>query len=175
MKKIRRYFLFGICTINKDSWDIRCNRQKRLPFWVLFCPFIPLTNQKIKILRKWKTTPGDIIILNLSTMNDNHIMYGSWDMGFNRQNLFSFWTIFCPFSEKSKFWKKKHGDIISLHLCITNDNHMMYDFLDIRCNRQDFLWTIFCPFNAPPLPKNLENQYFYKMKKKKFFEISFVP
>ena len=146
-----------MCAINKDSWDIRRNRQKFLSFWVLFCSFIPLANQKIKILKKWKQTPGDIIILHLSTTNDNHIMYGSWDMEFNRQNLFSYWTTFCPFTEKSKFWKKKPGDIISLHLCPTNDNHMMYGSLDIRCNRQKFLWTIFCPFN---LSKNLENKYF---------------
>ena len=66
---------------------------------------------------------------------------------------------------KIKILKKKNpGDIISLHLCTKNDNHMMYGSLDIRCNRQNFLWTIFCPFNPP---KNLKNQYFYKMKKKK--------
>ena len=110
------------------------------------------------------------------------IMYGSWDMEFNRKNLFSFWTIFCPFTEKSKFKKKKPGDIISLHLCTTNDNHMMYGSLDIRCNRKSFLWTILCPFAppSPPSPKNLKNQNFDKMKKsktkKKLLEIlSFVP
>ena len=47
--KKKRYFLFCMCTINKDSSDIRLNRQKFLSFWVIFCPFIPLTNQKIKI------------------------------------------------------------------------------------------------------------------------------
>ena len=168
-----------MCTIHKDSWDIRRNRQKLLSFWVLFCRFLPLTNQKIKILKKWKKTPRDIIILHLSTTNDNHIMYGFWDMKFIRQNLFSFWTTFCPFTEKSKFWKRKPGDIISLHVCTTNDNHMVYGSLDIRCNRQNFSWTIFCPVKPPPPPpppKNLENQYFHKMKKKRFLEIlSFVP
>ena len=164
-----------MCTINKDSWDIRCNIQKVLSFWVIFGPFIPLTNQNNKILKKEKRkkNPGDIIILHLSTTNDNHMMYGSWDMECNRQNLFSFWTIFCPFTEKSKFWKKKPG-VISLHLCTTNDNHMMYGPLDIRCNGQSYLGTIFCPFDPS---KNLENQNFDKMKKKKkFLEIlSFVP
>ena len=53
-KKIRRHFLFHMCTINNDSWDIRRNTQKFLSFWTIFCPFIPLTNQKIKILKKWK-------------------------------------------------------------------------------------------------------------------------
>ena len=63
-KKIRGYFLFCMCTINKDSWDIRYNRQKFLPFWIIFCPFTPLTNQKIKIMKKWKKTPADFIILH---------------------------------------------------------------------------------------------------------------
>ena len=103
-KKIKRYFLLRMCTMNKDSWDIRCNRQKLLSFWVIFCPFIPLANQKIKIFKKWKKTPGDIIILHLSTTNDNHMMYGSRDMAFNRQNLFWFWTIFCQNFEK-KAWR----------------------------------------------------------------------
>ena len=110
-KKIRRYFLFHMCTINKDSWDIRHNRQK-------FCPFVPLINQKIKILKKWKKTPRDIIILHLSTTNDNHMMSSSWDMVFNRQNLFSFWTNFYPFTEKSKFWKKKSLEISSAYPCV---------------------------------------------------------
>ena len=35
-------------------------------------------------------TPGDIIILHMSTINDDQMMYGSWDM---KQ------------TEKSKFWK----------------------------------------------------------------------
>ena len=41
---------------------------------------------------------------------------------------------------------------------------MMYGSLDTRCNEQSFLWTIFFPFDPP---KNLENQNFDKMKKKK--------
>ena len=53
-KKIRRYFLFHMCIRNKDSWDIRHHRQIFLSFWAIFCPFIPLANQKIKTLKKWK-------------------------------------------------------------------------------------------------------------------------
>ena len=50
---------------------------------------------------------------------------------------------FLPFYWKIKILKKRPGDIISLHLCTTNDNHMMYGSLDIRCNGQSFLWTNF--------------------------------
>ena len=37
------------------SWDMehdRCNCY--FSFWAVFCPFTPLTTQKIKILKKWK-------------------------------------------------------------------------------------------------------------------------
>ena len=55
-----------MCTINKEhviygSWNIRCNRQKFLSFWVILCPLSSLTTWKFKIL-KLKITPGDIIL-----------------------------------------------------------------------------------------------------------------
>ena len=49
-----------------------------MSFSPIFCPLTLLTTQKIKIL-KMKKTPGDII-LHLCSTNDNHKMYGSWDM-----------------------------------------------------------------------------------------------
>ena len=58
-----------------------------LPFYT---PYIP---------RKYlKKMPEDIIILNMCTINYNHMMYGSWDIERNIQNFLSFWTIFCPFN-----------------------------------------------------------------------------
>ena len=74
-------FYTCMCTINKDlmiygSQNIRCDRQKFMSFWAIFCPFNPLTTQKIKIL-KLKEIPGDIIILQVCTINDNNMMYGS--------------------------------------------------------------------------------------------------
>ena len=41
---------------------------------------------------------GDIIILHVCTINDNHIMYVSWDMKRDGQNFMSFWTIYCLFT-----------------------------------------------------------------------------
>ena len=35
-----------------------------------------------------KQHPADIIILHLCTTNDNHIMYGSWDMKCDKQKFF---------------------------------------------------------------------------------------
>ena len=66
-KKIRRYFLFRMCTINKDSCDIRHNRQKFLLFWLIFCPFIPLTKQKIKTLKNEKKKKKNLEIVSFQT------------------------------------------------------------------------------------------------------------
>ena len=63
------------------SWDMvrdRCNSY--FSFWAIFCSFTPLRTQKIKIWKKWKKNPGDIIILHMCTKNDDQMMYGSWDM-----------------------------------------------------------------------------------------------
>ena len=57
--------------------------------------------------------------------------------------LFSHFGPFFVLLLKNQNFEKKPGDIISLHLCTTNDNHMMYGSLDIRCNGQSFLWTNF--------------------------------
>ena len=53
-------------------------------FGPIFCCFNPLITWQIKILKKWKKISGDIIILPMYTINDNHMMYGSWDMKHDR-------------------------------------------------------------------------------------------
>ena len=63
----------------------------------------------------------------------NHMMYGSRDMGCSRQDFLTFWTIFCPFTpltRKRKILKKRKKkmpqDIIILHMCTKNCDHIMY-------------------------------------------------
>ena len=73
------------CTINNNyimygSSDMENDGQNFLWFWTIFYPFTPLTTPKIKILEKWKKNPRNIIILQMCTLNDNHMIYGSWDM-----------------------------------------------------------------------------------------------
>ena len=63
-----------------------------------------------------------------------------------------------PFETQiSEFWKneKKTGDIIILHKCIINDNHMMYSFWDMKRDRHIFLpfWAIFCSFTPLTIQK----------------------
>ena len=74
------------------SWDIACNRHIFLSFLAIFCPFTPLLTLKIKIWEKCKKN------LEILSLNEDHMMYGSWDIRHNGQRLLSFWVIFCPFT-----------------------------------------------------------------------------
>ena len=57
-------------------------------------------------------------------------------------------------------------DIILLHMCTINDDHMIYGFRNIRCDRQTFLviFGFFCLFNPPPPPPP-DDLYYQNFKK----------
>ena len=156
--------ILHLCTANDDhmfgSWDIEHNRQNFLPFRAILCPFTPITTQKIKILKIWKKTPGGLIILNMSTINENHIMYESWDMEHDRQNFFSFWTIFCPFTpsppnnpENQNFEKMKKKRCGYHHFTQVYNKWQSYDiwFLRYEVHQTGFFFHL-APFFAllPP-------------------------
>ena len=71
-----------------------------------FLSFQPHDNLENQNFEKMKKTPEDII-LQMYTINDSHMMYGSQDMECNRQNCLSFWIVFCHFTplttQKIKF------------------------------------------------------------------------
>ena len=153
-------------TINKDSWDIRCNRQTFLPFLAIFCSFIPLTNQKIKIFKKWKKVPGNIIILHV------YHEWQSYDVRFLRygvQQVKSFLILdhFLPFYWKIKVLKKKKQPWRYHQLTVVYHKWQSYDawFLKYKVQQTEFLWTIFCPFDPPPL-KIWKIKILIKWKKK---------
>ena len=54
-----------------------------LLFQAIYCFFAPLMTPKIKIWKKCKKAPGHIILLQMCTINQDHIMYSSWDMKFS--------------------------------------------------------------------------------------------
>ena len=94
-----------LSTRHKNSLDkslyytcVQNDFQISLSFWPIFCPLTLLTTWKIKVLEKWKKTPVYIIILHLCTAHDDHTIYGSSNMVYNRENFLSFWTIFCSFT-----------------------------------------------------------------------------
>ena len=100
-----------------EVWFLRCKVRHRIschfrPFFTLL-PTHHLTTQK---------SSRDVIILHKCTKNHNHVMYASWDIEHNRQNFFSFSTIFSPFTpqplttHKIKILKKRKGSLeISCH------------------------------------------------------------
>ena len=99
------------CTVSEiqnEAYRIFCH------FWPFFA-LLPPNDPKNQNFETMKKIPGDIIILHMCTINDNHMMYGYWDMERNGQNFLSFlsfWTLFCPFtsppltSRKIKISKK---------------------------------------------------------------------
>ena len=90
--------------------------------------FYPLPdNPENQQFDKLKIVPGDIIILHMYTINDNHVIGDSCDMECDAHIFLSSWTIFCLFTplaiqkiKISKKWKKKPGDIIILHMRTKN-------------------------------------------------------
>ena len=99
-------------------WFRRYNAQ-RTEFFCHFGSFLPfdlpnnLKHQNFEKIKTKKKTPGDVITLHLCTTNDDHMMYGYWDMKSTRQNFLTFRASFCPFTpltawkmKISKKWKK---------------------------------------------------------------------
>ena len=105
-----------------DVWFLRYGAwwtEFFLSFWTTFCPPTNLKTQKVKF-KKMKKNPGYIIILHMCTINDNHMMYGWWDIEHDEQIFLSFWTIFHTFTPKNSknlnFEKmKKHLEIWSFY------------------------------------------------------------
>ena len=84
-----------------------------------FCPFIHLAIWKIKILIKWKM-PGDMIILHICTINENHMMCASWCR--ECEKIFSYFGPFFallppnnPQNQNFEKIKKKHLEISSFY------------------------------------------------------------
>ena len=110
------------------------DRQNFLSFWTVFLPFYPPNNLKNQNLEKLNKKSRHIIILHKCIKNHDHMLYSSLDMVRDGCNCYlSLWAIFCPFTPltatKIKIlqkWKKKHGDIIMLHMCTKNYDQMIY-------------------------------------------------
>ena len=88
---------------SNNVWFLRhCAWQTNL-FVILdyFLPFYPPNSSKNENFKKMKKTPGDVIILHMSTKNHDHMLYCSSDMVHDRCNYFSCWDIFCPFTPQT--------------------------------------------------------------------------
>ena len=115
-----------------------------------------------------EVTPGDIITLHKYTKNHYHMLYCSWDRACD--GLFFILGYFLPFyppnSPKIKIYekmkkKKKIGDIIILHICTKNYDHMIYCSWDMACDKCNYFsfWDMFCPFTPLTAQKIKSKKY----------------
>ena len=95
------------------------------------------------------------------------LRYEVWQMEFF--NILDYFLLFhCPNNPENQNFEKMRktsGNIIILHKCVKNDNHMMHSCWDMKCNRQNYLsfWASYCPFTPTNNPKN---QNIYKNENK---------
>ena len=86
-----------LCTKNFDmiysSWDKEHDGLKTDWRTVL----LPKTPKNQNVEKKEKNTE-DNIILHRCTKNHNHMMYGSWDTEWEKQDFLLFWAILCLFT-----------------------------------------------------------------------------
>ena len=130
------------------------------------CPFTPLTAWKMKISKKMKkkkhlesspfyTSVPKIMIIGYTVPE-------IWQVT-DVIIIFHFGLYFFLFpsltAQKNKFQKnlKSPGEIIILHTCTKNHDHMLYCSWDMafdRCNCYFSFWAFFCPFTpcTPPPP-----------------------
>ena len=135
-----------------DVWFLRYRVWETECFVILdyFLHFQPLNNPENQNFEKIKNMTGNIIILQKDTINDNDMMYGSWDMTQDIE-FFVFLGHFLPFystnnpkNQNFEKMKKKHLKILSFY---TNDGSG-----DMK--RRDRTFCHFRPFLAlfPSLP-----------------------
>ena len=106
----------------------------------------------------------------MCTINDNHIMYGSWDMEHEGHNFLSFWTIFCPFTplttRKIKILKNGKKPWRYYHFTHVYDkwqsNHLYFLRYGVQLTER---FVILDPFWHFYPPNNLKNQTFEKNEK----------
>ena len=103
---------------------------------IFFCHFGPFfvfhshspNNTENQNFEKMKMSYGDLLILNLCSKKQDHMMYAYSGMECDRHNFLLFEVIFCPFTPlltpKIKIWKKCKKYL--LHMCIITQDHIMY-------------------------------------------------
>ena len=138
-----------------DTWFLRYKVQRTKFFVILgnLLPFDPCNNPKnqnlnnkkrLKIISFYKCVPKIKIIWCMIPE-----IWSAKDRIFSHfEPFFALFTHHPLNNSKNQNFeklKKNPTDIIILHKCTIKDNHMIYGFWDINCNRQTFLsfWAIF--------------------------------
>ena len=170
-----RYLFITCVTRTTIIWGTvpEIQSEKHIFFLILghFLSFTQLLTPKIKLWKKYKKTPGNIIFLHMCTMNEDHMMYGSWDIRQDGYNFWSFWTIFFLLTpppplttQKIKFWKNENNSWRYHYVTLLCHWWQSYDVWFLRYWARQIIfwsfWTILCLFT----PLKPENQNFGKMK-----------
>ena len=154
VKNTRRYYPFTHVYHKSRSYGVWFLRYKvqRTEFFVIlvhFLNFDPPNNPKNQNFEKNKKNPEDNIILCFCIINDNHMMYGSWDIEHDR--------IFSHF-----------GPLFALYPLPPSsnnpENQIWYMVPEIWSSTDRIFlssWAIFSPFP----PKSPKNENIKKMKK----------
>ena len=116
-----------------------------------------LTTQKIKIFKKWKKP---LVISSFYTRVPKIIIlcYTVREIWCMTDVIFHFGLFFALLAPSNNLetqnfekMKKTPGDIIILHMCTINHDHMLYCSWDMAhddCNFHFLFWAIFCPFST---------------------------
>ena len=107
-------------------------------------------NQNFEKLKKLL----EISLFYTCVSRTSHMRYGSWDIEWGTiffvilGHILPFYPPNNPENQTFEKIKKASGDVIILHMCTKNHDHMMYASWDMKCGRDSFLsfWAIFSPF-----------------------------
>ena len=151
--------ILHLCTTNDNHvvWFLIYQARQTEFFVILgyFLSFYPSNNPENQILKKWKKF---LEILSFTQVYHKWQSYDIWLLRYQLQqtDFLSSLVMFCPFTPltapKMKIpqnWKKAPGDIIILHKCTKNHDHMLYSswaMVCVGCNCYFWFWIIFNPF-----------------------------
>ena len=151
------------------SWDME--RDRIFSHFGRFFGLLPPKKTENQNFEK-KTTKNLDIILHNCTLNDNHMMYDSWDMKPNRHNIFvildilPFYPTNNPKTQNFEKMKKTPGDISSFYTGVPEIMIICYKIPEIWHEIIFiFHFGLFFPFYPPNSPKN------HNFKKVKIFFI----
>ena len=124
--------------------DMEClYRHTFFPFQVIFCSFAALLIPKIKFWKIYKKTSEHIILLHRVPLIKIIWCTVPETLSSTDRIFLLSWAIFCPFTSvtpwkmKISKMKKNPGDIIILHECTKNHDHLLYCSRDMThdgCN-----------------------------------------
>ena len=150
-----------------DVWFLKYGAWQTECFVIFdnFLPFYPPNSPKNENFEKWKKCL-EISLFYIYAPEIMIICYTVPEIWYVTEIsvIFHFWLFFALLPPNlPKKWKlkkkrkKKPGDIIILHKCTKNHNHMLYCSWNMtcdRCNCYFSVWAIFCPFTPITVQEN---------------------